>query len=106
VSLPLTGEPAPLGLGVAGAGDPLDVAGSLARAAAGHPALLAETAAFAVLAAVLPFARPHGRWGAAAAGAVMLLLTVPFVPAAAIPPLVVAAWVTAGLLAVRAETSQ
>jgi hypothetical protein len=106
VSLPFTGEPAPLGLGVAGAGDPLDVAGSLARAAAGHPALLAEAAAFAVLAAALPFARPYGRWGAAAVGAVMLVLTVPFVPTAAIPPLVVAAWVTAGLLAVRAESGR
>jgi hypothetical protein len=104
VSLPFAGEPAPLGVGVAGAGDPFDVAGSLARAAAGHPALLAEAAAFAVLAAALPFARPHGRWGAAAVGAAMLLLTVPFVPSAAIVPLVLAAWVTAALLAVRAET--
>jgi len=103
VSLPFTGEPAPLGLGVAGAVDPLDVVGSLARAAAAHPALLVEAAAFAVLAAALPFARPHGRWGAAAVAAAMLLLTVPFVPTAAIPPLVVAAWVTAALLAIRAE---
>jgi len=103
VSLPFAGGPAPLGLGVAGAGDPLDVAGSLARAAAAHPALLAEAAALAALAAALPLARRHGRWGAAAAGAAMLLLTVPFVPATAIAPLVAAAWATAVLLAIRSE---
>ena len=67
VSLPLTGEPPPLGVGVAGSRDPLDVVGSLARAAAAHPALLAEAVAFALLAALLPLARPYGRWGAAAA---------------------------------------
>ena len=38
VALPLVGGPAPLGLGVAGARDPFDVAGSLARAAGAHPA--------------------------------------------------------------------
>jgi hypothetical protein len=103
VSLPFTGEPAPLGLGVAGAGDPLDVAGSLARAAAAHPALLVVAGAFAALAAALPFARAYGRWGAAAVGAAMLLLTVPVVPTAAIAPLVAAAWATATLLAVRAQ---
>jgi len=103
VSLPFDGGPAPLGLGVAGAGDPLDVVGSLARAAGAHPALLVEAAAFAVLAAALPFARAYGRWGAAAGGGAMLLLTVPFVPTAAIVPLVAAAWVTTLLLALRAD---
>jgi eukaryotic-like serine/threonine-protein kinase len=103
VSLPFAGGPAPLGTGVAGARDPLDVVGSLARAAGAHPALLAEAAAFAVLAAALPYARPYGRWGAAAAGAAMLILTVPFVPAGAIVPLVAAAWATAVLLAFRSE---
>jgi hypothetical protein len=103
VSLPLTGEPPPLGVGVAGSRDPLDVVGSLARAAAAHPALLAEAVAFALLAALLPLARPYGRWGAAAAGATMLLLTVPVAPAVAVVPLVAGAWVTAILLAARAE---
>jgi hypothetical protein len=103
VSLPLTGEPAPLGIGVGGAADPLDVMGSLARAAWAHPALLVEAAAFAALAVALPYARRYGRWGAAGLGAAMLLLCVPFVPGAAIAPLVAAAWATATLLAVRAE---
>jgi protein kinase-like protein len=101
--LPFTGEPAPLGVGVGGATDPVAVAGSLVRAATAHPALVAEAVAFAVLAAVLPLARRHGRWGAAAAGAALLLLTVPVVPSAAILPLAAAAWLTAALLAARAE---
>jgi len=97
--LPLTGLRPPLGLGVTGANDPFDVAGSLLRAAAAQPALLVETAAFAALAAVLPHARRHGRWGAAGFGAAMLVLTLLPVPAAAAAPLVAAAWITAVALA-------
>jgi hypothetical protein len=93
--LPLVGGPAPLGLGVAGAGDPLDVLGSIGRALALHPALLAEAAAFGALAAALPFARAHGRWGAAGLGAAMLVLTVLVVPGAQAAPLAVSAWLTA-----------
>jgi eukaryotic-like serine/threonine-protein kinase len=104
VPLPLSGEPAPLGVGVAGAGDPLAVVGSLARAAGAHPALLVEAGVFAALAVALPFARAYGRWGAAAFGAATVLLTVPFVPSAAIVPLVLAAWGSAAFLAARAES--
>ncbi len=103
VSLPLVGAAAPLGVGVAGAADPLDVAGSLARAAAAHPALLVEAAALALVAAALPFARSRGRWGAAGLGAAMLLLTVLAVPSAAAWPLVGAAWITAVATAAPAE---
>jgi eukaryotic-like serine/threonine-protein kinase len=106
VPLPLTGEAAPLGVGVAGAGDPLDVVGSLARAVTAHPALLAEGLAFALLAAVLPLLRPYGRWGAAAFGGAMVLLCVPVAPAAAVVPLVAAAWVTAAVLGVRAALQE
>ena len=101
VALPFTGAAPPLGLGVAGSSDPFDVVGTLARAAAAQPALLLEAAAFAAIALALPFAQSRGRWGAAAAGAVMLLLCVLAVPAAAAVPLVVTAWVTAVVLAVR-----
>ena len=101
-SLPFTGAHAPLGLGIAGAADPLDVAGSLARAAAAHPALLVEAGAFAAVALVLPLAQARGRWGAAALGAAMLLLTVLAVPSAAAAPLVAAAWLTAAVVAIRA----
>jgi Protein kinase domain len=103
-ALPFAGGPSPLGIGVAGAGDPFDVVGSVARAAGAHPALLVEAAVLAVVAAALPYARARGRWGAAAVGAAMVVLTVPAVPTAAIAPLVVAAWLTAGVLAARAGT--
>jgi Protein kinase domain len=102
-SLPFTGDAPPLGLGVAGSDDPLDVLGTLARAAAGHPALLLEAAAFAAVALALPFAQARGRWGAAGIGAAMLAATLLAVPGAAAIPLVAAAWLTAGVVAARAE---
>jgi hypothetical protein len=102
-ALPFAGGPSPLGIGVAGAGDPIDVVGSVARAAGAHPTLLIEAAVLAVVAAALPYARARGRWGAAVVGAAMLLLTVPAVPTAAIAPLVAAAWLTAIALAARSD---
>jgi hypothetical protein len=101
--LPFTGAAPPLGLGLAGATDPLDVAGSLARALAAQPALLVEALAFAAIAAALPFAAARGRWGAAAAAAAMLVLTVLVVPSAGAVPLVAAAWITGAALALQAE---
>jgi hypothetical protein len=101
--LPVTGVHAPLGLGVAGAADPLDVVGTLFRAATAQPALLAEAAAFAAVAALLPLARAHGRWGAAGLGALMLAATLLPVPAAPALPLVAAAWITAAVVALRSD---
>jgi serine/threonine-protein kinase len=105
-SLPFTGAHPPLGLGVAGATDPLDVAGTLARAAAAHPALLLEAAALAAVALVLPHAQALGRWGAAGLGAAMLAFCLLAVPSAAAAPLVIAAWLTAAAVAVRAERAE
>ena len=102
-ALPFTGARPPLGVGVTGSMNPLDVAGSLARAAAAHPALLVEAAAFAAVALALLYAQARGRWGAAALGAGMLVLTVLAVPSAAAAPLVAAAWLTATVVAVRAS---
>ena len=102
VALPLVGGPAPLGLGVAGARDPFDVAGSLARAAGAHPALLLETCALALVALALPHARARGRWAAAGLGAGMIVLTVAAVPSAAALPLLLAAWAIAAVTALRA----
>ena len=102
-SLPFTGARPPLGVGVAGSMNPLDVAGSLARAAAAHPVLLVEAAAFAAVALALPYAQARGRWGAAVLGAGMLVLTVLAAPSAAAAPLVAAAWLTATVVAVRAS---
>jgi hypothetical protein len=101
--LPFTGARPPLGLGVAGSTGPLDVAGTILRAATAHPALLAEAGAFAAVAAVLPYAARHGRWGAAGLGAAMMAATVLAVPAAQALPLIVAAWLTTAVLMVRAE---
>jgi hypothetical protein len=101
-ALPLVGGPAPLGVGVAGARDPFDVAGSLARAAGAHPALLIETCALALVALALPHARARGRWAAAGLGAGMIVLTVAAVPSAAALPLLLAAWAIAAVTALRA----
>jgi eukaryotic-like serine/threonine-protein kinase len=102
-SLPLVGSHPPLGLGLAGARDPLDVAGSLVRAAAAHPALLFEACAFAVIAIVLPHAHARGRWAAACVGAAIVLVTVPALPAAPALPLTITAWLTAAAVALRAQ---
>jgi eukaryotic-like serine/threonine-protein kinase len=101
-ALPLVGGPAPLGLGVAGARDPFDVAGSLARAAGAQPSLLLETCALALVALALPHARTRGRWAAAGLGAGMIVLTVAAVPNAAALPLLLAAWAIAAVTALRA----
>jgi hypothetical protein len=101
-SLPLVGGPAPLGVGVAGARDPFDVAGSLARAATAHPSLLLETCALALVALALPHAQARGRWAAAGLGAGMIVLTVAAVPSAAALPLLLSAWAIAAFTALRA----
>jgi hypothetical protein len=102
VALPLVGGAAPLGLGVAGARDPFDVAGSLARAAAAQPSLLVEACALALVAVALPQARARGRWAAAGIGAGMIVLTVAAVPSAAAVPLLLSSWAIAAFTALRA----
>ncbi|HLY94904.1 MAG TPA: serine/threonine-protein kinase [Gaiellaceae bacterium] len=104
-SLPFTGTRAPLGLGVAGSTDPLDVAGSLARAAGAHPPLLLAAGILALVAAALPRAREHGYWGAAALGGGMLVLSLLAVPLAVVAPLAVAAAVTAAAVAFAKPSS-
>jgi hypothetical protein len=103
VPLPLVGGRPPLGVGVAGARDPFDVAGSLARAAAAHPTLLVEACVFAVVALALPPAHARGRWAAAALGAVMLAATVLPVPSAPALSLTAAAWILAAAAVLRAR---
>jgi Protein kinase domain len=100
-TLPLVGGSPPLGIGVAGARDPFDVAGSLARAATGHPSLLLETAVLALVSLALPYAKARGLWGAAGLGAGMILLTVLAAPGAAPIPLLLSAWAIAGFTALR-----
>jgi len=102
-TLPIVGTPSPLGLGVAGATDPLDVAGSLARAADAHPGLIVEAVVFALVALALPYAHARGRWGAVALGGGMLAATVLAVPSAPAVPLAMAAWLTAAAVTLRAR---
>ena len=102
-SLPLVGSRPPLGLGIAGARDPFDVAGSLGRAAAVHPGLLVEACVFAAVALALPFAHARGRWGAASLGGAMLVATIVAVPSAPAASLTAAAWLTAAAVALRAR---
>jgi hypothetical protein len=102
-ALPLVGGRAPLGIGVGGANDPFDVMGSVGRALVAQPALLCESVAFAAIAAALPYVAARGRWGAAAIGAAMLVLTVLAVPSVHAVPLAVAAWLTAGAVALRSR---
>jgi hypothetical protein len=100
-SMPLTGAPPPLGLGVRGADDPLDVVGTLVRALGAQPALLAEAAVFAAVAVALPYAR--GRWRSVALGSGFLVFGVLAVPSVTAWPLVAAAWVTAAALTWASE---
>jgi hypothetical protein len=101
-ALPLVGGEAPHALGIAAARDPFGVAGSLLRAATGHASLLVEAGALALVAVAFPYARARGRWGAAALGAGMIVLTVAVVPTAAAVPLVVSSWAIAAFAALRA----
>jgi len=99
--LPFTGARPPLGIGLAGSTGPLDVAGTLLRAALAHPALLVEAGILAGVALALPYARARGRWGAAVLAAAMLAASVLAVPGAAAIPLAVAAWALALALVAR-----
>ncbi len=82
-ALPLIGGAAPLGAGLRGSTGPLDAAGSLAHAAAAHPALLLETGVLAVVAFALPYCRGRSlRWGAGL-GAGMLGATLLALPGGA-----------------------
>jgi hypothetical protein len=104
VPLPFDGSTPPLGLGIAGSTRPTSVAHAVWAQLAAHPVLAAEAAILAVAAVALPFARGRGPWVAAFFGAALLAATALTAPAAALLPLVAAAWVTAGALAVQRRT--
>jgi hypothetical protein len=104
-ALPLVGGAAPRVAGVGGSTGPLDVAGSLARAAAAQPHLLVEGAALALVAFLLPHLRGRGLWPAAGLGAAMLGLTVLALPSGAplllVASLVACSWAVAAFAALR-----
>jgi hypothetical protein len=99
--LPFDGSTPPLGIGVTGSDSPAAVAYALWDQLAAHPVLAAEAAVLAVAAAALPYARRRGPWPPALFGAALVTGTVLAAPAAAVAPLVAAAWLTAALLAVE-----
>jgi serine/threonine-protein kinase len=98
--LPFDGAAAP-SLGVAAAGDPVDVAAALWRALLDRPALAVETLVLAAVAVLLPYARARGLWAVALLGALFLAGALLVVPSVAAAPLVVAVWATCLAVAVR-----
>jgi hypothetical protein len=102
--LPFDETVPPLGLGIAGSAHPGAVAHVLASQVLAHPTIIAEALVLALAAAVLPSVRGRGVWPAAAFGAALLTTTALTAPAAAIVPLILAAWLTAGALALWPAT--
>jgi hypothetical protein len=94
----------PVGLGVAGSARPAVVAQALWVQLSHHPVLVGEALVFAVAAAVLPNARNRGPWPAAVFGAALLAATVLAAPGAAVLPLIAAAWLISGTLALQTKT--
>jgi hypothetical protein len=99
---PLTGEPPPKGLGLAGTEEPLAVAASLGDVLAAHPALLVAAVTLAAAAALLPHARARGPWWIAGLGGGLLAATLLAAPAIAALPVVAATWVMCAALALGA----
>jgi hypothetical protein len=102
--LPLDGSAPPLGLGITGSTRPTAVAYALWSQLGAHPVLLGEAIVLAAAAALLPYARNRGPWPAAAFGAALLAGTALTAPAAAVLPLIAAAWLTAGTLALQTKS--
>jgi eukaryotic-like serine/threonine-protein kinase len=104
VPLPFDGSTPPLGLGLAGSSRPTAVADALWGQLVAHPEITAEALVLAAAAAVLPFARGRGPWPAVLFAGALLTLTATIAPAAALLPLIAAAWVTAAILAFQRAT--
>ena len=102
-ALPFTGAAPPKGLGIAGSDDPFAVLVALAHAAGSHPTLLLEAAVLAAAAVALPFVRERGLWWIAGLGAALIAATLLPAPTVAAAPLVLAAWATCTVLALRAQ---
>jgi hypothetical protein len=101
--LPFTSAAPPKGLGIAGSEDPFAVAVALWRALTARPWLLLEALALAAAAIAVPFARERGLWGIAGLGAALIAVTLLPAPSVAAVPLVLAAWSTCTVLALKAR---
>ncbi|HET7128677.1 MAG TPA: serine/threonine-protein kinase [Gaiellaceae bacterium] len=104
VPLPFDGSTPPLGLGLAGSSRPTAVADALWAQLVAHPEITAEALVLAAAAAALPFARGRGPWPAVLFAGALLALTATIAPAAALLPLIAAAWLTAAVLAFQRAT--
>jgi hypothetical protein len=104
VPLPFDGSTPPLGLGLAGSSRPSAVAHALWHQLVAHPEIGAEALVLAAAAAALPHARGRGPWPAVIFSGALLSLTAIIAPAAALLPLVAAAWLTAAILAFQRAT--
>ena len=99
-TLPVTGGAAP-NLAIGGIAAPATAASTLWDALTGSQAFLLETLALAGAAAAIGAARRRGPWGGAAFGAFLTVLTLFADAGASAPPLVLAAWLSAALIAVE-----
>jgi hypothetical protein len=104
VPLPFDGSAPPLGLGITGSDRPGAVAAAVVNQLFDHPTLIAEALLLAVAAAALPLARARGPWPAVFFAGALLAATAITAPAAALLPLIAAAWLTAGALALWPRT--
>jgi eukaryotic-like serine/threonine-protein kinase len=104
VPLPFDGSTPPLGLGLAGSTRPTAVAHALWHQLVAHPEITAEALVLAAAAAALPYARGRGPWPAVLFAGALLSLTATIAPAAALLPLVAAAWLTAAALTLQRPT--
>jgi hypothetical protein len=101
--LPFTSAVPPKGLGIAGSEEPFAVAVALWRALTARPWLLLEACVLAFAAVAVPFARERGLWGIAGLGAGLIAVTLLPAPSVAAVPLVLAAWSTCTVLALKAR---
>jgi len=104
VPLPFDGSTPPLGLGVTGSTRPTAVAHALWSQLVAHPEITAEALVLAAAAAAIPYARGRGPWPAVVFSGALLALTATIAPAAALLPLIAAAWLTAAILAFQPAT--
>jgi hypothetical protein len=93
----------PLGLGITGSRQPAAVASALAGQLAAHPVLVLEAVILGAAAAALPLVRRRGPWAASAFAAVLLAGSALAAPAAAVLPLIGAAWLTAAALTLETK---
>jgi hypothetical protein len=102
--LPFTGTAPPKGLGITGSEDPFAVGVALSHALLAHPPLALEALALAAAAVALPYARERGVWAIAGLGAGLIAVTLLPAPSVAAAPLVLTAWVTCTVLALRTRS--